>query len=255
MPFTLHTHADAANLAAAVAVRIAAALDEALAERGRALLALAGGRTSPPVFRALAAQPRDWSRVTILPSDERWVARAHPDCNLAQMQSAFAGATGIRWMPLVPDAPAGASDASFANQALAAHPEAFDLAMLGMGADGHFASIFPGAPNLAEALEFTVGAGSSRDFEAARSRGKPAPTVIPAAIAVVPSPMPAAGPHPRISLTLPRLLHSRLLLLAITGEDKRAVLEQAQASGDWQRWPVAALLRSPHPRFEVHWSP
>lgn len=229
------THPTAAALAAAVAARIAGALDAALAERGQALLALAGGRTSPPVFRQLAAQPRDWSRVTVMPSDERWVAAGHPDCNLAQMQAAFAGADGIRWQPLVPQAPAGAADAAFSNAALAAHPAAFDVAMLGMGADGHFASIFPGAPTLGLAL------------------GQQGPQ--PDAVAILPDPMPAAGPHPRVSLSLPRLLRSRLLLLVITGEDKRAVLERAQSDGDWRQLPVAALLRSAHPQFEVHWSP
>lgn len=231
----LTTHPDPAALASAVATRIAAAIDEALAARGQALLALAGGRTSPPVFRQLAAQPRDWSRVCAMPSDERWVTRTHADCNLAQMQSAFAGADGIRWLPLVPEAPAGDADATYANAALAAHAEPFDVAMLGMGADGHFASIFPGAPTLDLALGHAAG-------------------LAPDAVAILPDPMPAAGPHPRISLSLPRLLRSRLLLLAITGEDKRAVLERAQAEGDWRKLPVAALLAWEHPRFEVHWS-
>lgn len=237
MPFTQHTHPDVATLATAVASRIAAAIDAALAARGQALLALAGGRTSPPVFRALASQPRDWSRVTIAPSDERWVARGHPDCNLKQMQAAFAGAAGIGWLPLVPETASGAPDAGYANAALAAHPEPFDVAMLGMGADGHFASIFPGAALLAQALATPAGA------------------VCADAIAIVPDPMPAAGPHPRISLTLARLLHARLLLLVISGADKRAVLEAAQASGDWQRWPVAALLKAAHPNAQIHWSP
>lgn len=233
MKLTIHPNPTA--LASAVAARIAVATDEALAARGAALLALAGGRTSPPVFRQLAAQPRDWSRVTAMPSDERWVARAHADCNLAQMQSAFAGADGIRWLPLVPEAPAGDADAAHANAALAAHAELFDVAMLGMGADGHFASIFPGAPTLDLALGHAAAPAAD-------------------AVAILPDPMPAAGPHPRVSLSLPRLLRSRLLLLVITGEDKRAVLERAQAEGDWRALPVAALLRSAHPQFEVHWS-
>jgi 6-phosphogluconolactonase len=234
-------HPNPATLAAAVAGRIASDLDAALAERGRALLALAGGRTSPPVFRQLAAQPRDWSRVTILPSDERWVPASHADCNLRQMREAFAAAHGIHWLALVPDLPAGPADAGFANRALAAHPQAFDVAMLGMGADGHFASLFPGSPTLAGALALPAAAS--------------APTESMSAIAIVPNPMPAAGPHPRISLSLARLLHSRTLLLVITGADKRAVLERAQAEGEASALPVAALLRAEHPRAEVHWSP
>jgi 6-phosphogluconolactonase len=254
------THPDPAALAAAVAARVASDLDAALAERGRALLALAGGRTSPPVFRQLAAQPRDWSRVTILPSDERWVPASHTDCNLRQMREAFAAAHGIHWLALVPDLPAGPADAGFANRALAAHPQPFDVAMLGMGADGHFASLFPGAPTLAAGLALPVGAGSAREASGAAGqspRAEPAPTESrsAAAIAIVPNPMPAAGPYPRVSLSLARLLHSRTLLLVITGADKRAVLERAQAEGEASALPVAALLRAAHPRAEIHWSP
>jgi 6-phosphogluconolactonase len=254
----LVTHPDAAALAAAVATRIASDLDAALAERGRALLALAGGRTSPPVFRQLAAQPRDWSRVTILPSDERWVAANHADCNLRQMRESFAGAHGLHWLALAPDLPAGPACADFANRTLAAHPEAFDVAMLGMGTDGHFASLFPGAPTLAAGLALDAGAGCVRDAlgdSGNSSRAQPAPAKCIAAIAIVPNPMPAAGPHPRISLTLARLLHSRTLLLVVTGDDKRAVLERAEVEGESSALPVAALLRAAHPRAEVHWSP
>jgi 6-phosphogluconolactonase len=225
-------HADADALAAAVAARLDAALDEALAARGHAVLALAGGRTSPPVFRRLARRARDWRRVTVLPSDERWVAADHPDSNLAAMRAAFTGAEGLEFVPLVPRSPAGAPDPGFANAALAPLARPFDATLLGMGTDGHFASLFPGAPTLAAALD---------------------PGCRDAAAAIVPDPMPAAGPHPRISLTLARLLRSRHVLLAITGADKRAVLARAVA-GD-ATLPVAALLAAARPEIEVHWSP
>jgi 6-phosphogluconolactonase len=209
MTWTLHEYANADALVAACSARIGESIDTALGERGHALLALSGGRTSPPVFRRVAAQARDWSRITILPSDERWVAADHPDCNLRQMREAFAGAEGIRWLSLTPAQPHGDVQAAFANGALASYPQPFDVCMLGMGADGHFASLFPGAPTLARALD---------------------PANPNAAIAIVPDPMPSAGPHPRVSLTLTRILKSRRLLLVITGVDKRAVIEHATAS-------------------------
>ncbi|MCE3004056.1 MAG: 6-phosphogluconolactonase [Xanthomonadaceae bacterium] len=234
MAWTLIQHADADALAAAVAARIDAALDTALAERGAAVLALAGGRTSPPVFRRLAARRRDWSKVVVLPSDERWVPRTHPDCNLRQMQDAFAGADGIRWLPLVPESPAGAPDPAFAEAGLEVLPDPFDATLLGMGVDGHFGSLFPGSPNLPRALDPAGG---------------------DAAAAILPDPMPAAGPHPRVSLTLSRMLRSRRVLLAITGHDKSAVLEQAQRAPDPLRLPVGALLHAPGATIEIHWSP
>ncbi len=227
-------HSDADSLAMACAARIDSALDQALAVRKRAVLALAGGRTSPPVFRRMAQTPRDWTRVTILPTDERWVTFEHADCNLRQMRAAFNGAEGIDWRSLTPPAPVGAPDAGFANTQLAALDEPFDAILLGMGLDGHFGSLLPGSPNLAQALD---PAGSA------------------AAAAIMPDPMPSAGPHPRISLTLSRMLRSRLVLLAITGLDKRAVLGRAQLDADATRLPVAALLHAPGAQVEIHWSP
>ena len=232
MTWTFHEHTSADALVATCAARIDTAIDDALHARGEALLALAGGRTSPPVFRRLAARLRDWSRITALPSDERWVAADHPDCNLRQMREAFAGADDIRWLSLTPALPHGDASAAFANGALAAYSQPFDACMLGMGADGHVASLFPGAPTLASALD---------------------PANTDAAIAIVPNPMPAAGPHARVSLTLARILNSRRLLLVITGDDKRRVLERARA-GD-TTLPVAALLAAAHPAAEIHWSP
>lgn len=235
MAWTEVIHADADALAAAVATRLGAALDEALRLRQRAVLALAGGRTSPPVFRRLAAQPRDWRRVTLLPSDERWVDASHPDCNLSQLQAAFGAAEGMRWIALAPRQPGGAPDADCANAALAPFATEFDATLLGMGADGHIASLFPGAPTLSRALDVAT---------------------LEAAVAIVPDPMPAAGPHPRISLTLARLLHSRCVLLALTGADKLGVLRRAQREeSDRSRLPVAALLHAPASTVEIHWSP
>lgn len=227
-------HPDSDALAAAVATRLARALDDALVLRERALLVLAGGRTSPPVCRRLAAQPRDWRAVTLLPSDERWVAERHPDRNLDQLRSAFAGAAGMHWVALAPPQPSGPADADFANAALHRIDTDFDATLLGMGTDGHVASLFPGAPTLAGALD---------------------PASLHAAAALVPDPMPVAGPHPRISLTLARLLRSRLIVLAVTGGDKRAVLERAKRDDEDIRLPVTALLHAPGAAVEIHWSP
>lgn len=227
---TLIEHATAAALAEAIATQLGTALDAALASDGRAALALAGGRTAPPIFARLAAQPRDWSRVTLMPSDERWVPATHADRNSAALRAAFAAVAAVRFLELAPPDAAGTADAGTACLALAGHPQPFAATLLGMGADGHFASLFPGAPTLAAGLD---------------------PATAAPAIAIVPDPTPVAGPHPRISLTLSRILKSRLIVLAITGADKRAVLDAAVA-GDTSL-PVTALLRAA-PGLIVHWS-
>ncbi|MBX3697914.1 MAG: 6-phosphogluconolactonase [Dokdonella sp.] len=234
MPWTETRHADADALAAAVAGRLSAIVDEALAARDAATLALAGGRTTPPILRHLVAAMRDASKLTILPTDERWVAADHADCNARQLREAFAGVDGVRWVTLAPDRPRGKADAGFANAMLSTVEAAFDACLLGMGADGHFASLFPGAANLRAALD---------------------PASDAAAVAIVPDPMPVAGPHPRISLSLARLLHSRHILLAVTGHEKHAVLARAMRENDLMHLPVAALLHTAGSHVEIHWSP
>jgi 6-phosphogluconolactonase len=234
MPFTETRHADPDALAKAVAKRASKLIDSALQERGRAVAAIAGGRTTPPVLRQLAAETRDWSKVTLLPTDERWVAADHVDCNLRQLQEPFAAVEGIRWVSLAPARPRGRANATYARTLLETIDAAFDLCLLGMGADGHFASLFPGAENLHTALDL-----ASSD----------------AAVAILPDPMPLAGPHSRISLSLARLLHSRHVLLAISGAEKRVVLDRAMHENDPDHLPVAALLRVPGRTLEIHWSP
>lgn len=228
-------HADSRALAIALAAGLSTALDEALDQRGAATLALAGGRTSPPIMQRLAAQPRDWHRVTLIPSDERWVDAGHPDCNLRQLRSSFESRPEIRWISLAPAVRTGELNASFANAGLAAVAATdFDAVLLGMGGDGHFASLFAGASGLAAGLDLANPES---------------------AIAITPDPMPNAGPHPRISLTLARLLRSRRVMLAITGTDKRGALERAMRENDPTRLPVAALLHAPGVTVEIHWSP
>jgi len=228
-------HANSNALANALATRLATVLDAALVKRGVATLALAGGRTAPPVMKRLAGQARDWRQVTLLPTDERWVDAGHVDCNLRQLQSSFESRPEIHWISLAPAMATGEVDASHANAGLATIAATdFDSVLLGMGIDGHFASLFSGASGL--------GAGLDLDNE-------------DSAIAITPNPMPDAGPHPRISLTLARLLRSCHVMLAIVGADKRGVLDTAMQENDPTRLPVAALLHAPGTTVEIHWSP
>jgi 6-phosphogluconolactonase len=228
-----HAYADAGALADALADALHATLRDALATRGHASLALGGGRTPLPTYRRLAAMPLEWSRVHLMPTDERCVPHDHPACNVAELRQAFASAQGVAIESLtVADGDPQRSEAH-ARAMLATHAEDFDAIVLGMGPDAHTASLFPGATQLAHALSSDA----------------------PDACRVDPDTLPPEAPFPRITLTLPRLLRARTVHLAITGEAKRDVLRAAQASTDVMAHPIAAVLRAPGAAVQIHWSP
>ena len=232
MPWIGHDHADVGALVAHVTEVFVDACREAIHARGQAWLALAGGRTPLPVYARLAEVGLGGG-VSAIPTDERCVPHEHPACNLRALREAFAADANIVGNPLTRED--GDVDASLAQARalLAVNPQPFDAVLLGMGADGHFASLFPGAANLAEGLATESGID---------------------ALATLPDPLPPEAPFARISLTLPRLLHAKQIHLVVTGADKRAVLRHAQAHPD-SAFPVDALLHAPGHHVHIHLSP
>jgi 6-phosphogluconolactonase len=233
MSWTEHPHADAGSAQAALAGALVDACREAIAERGQAYLALAGGRTPLPAYRLAAAADLDWARVLAVPTDERCVPHDHPASNLRALRAAFAPAAP-RWLSLVPEDGDAARAAAHAREALAAHRLPFDAVVLGMGADAHTASLFPGAAGLNEALDPTGGGDACR---------------------IEPDPPPPDAPFPRITLTATRLLRARSWQLLVTGDDKRRALQAADAARDPLRYPIAAFLHAPGAQLHVHWAP
>lgn len=232
---TLHDYASVEDLHAAVAEVLSEATATAISERGHAWLALAGGRTPLPAYRAFAGGDLDWSRVAVVATDERCVPHAHPASNHASLVDAFAEAKGVVLHSLT--SPDGDADRSLvAARGMFAHGqprESFDVVVLGMGADAHFASLFPGAPGLDEALH---------------------PEGDADVVHIDPDPLPPEAPFPRLSLTLARLLRARVIHLVITGEAKREVLLDAAGSDDPLRHPVAALLHAGLAPLHLHWA-
>ncbi len=206
------------------------AVESALSSRGHALIALAGGSTPFPIYHALGQLGHDWQKVTIVPTDERWVSATHAANNLTKLKLAFPQA---QFLPLVPEQVGDQPDAHSANGALADHPELFDFVVLGMGNDGHFASLFPGADQLARGLADNA----------------------PDALVLHPKVLPPEAPFPRITLSLPRLLRTRRLMLWISGQQKHDVLRHARAGLDVQAMPIRACLQQHLCALDVHWSP
>lgn len=225
-------YADGPAFAVGVAQVIASALGAALLSRARASLVVPGGSTPGPVFDHLANAGIDWARVDITLSDERWVAPTDADSNEALVRSrllrgraasaCFHGLYRQRALP---------SDAvAEVAQALRLLAQPFDVVLLGLGDDGHFASLFPARTELSAALDI----GSSGTVVALDS--------------------PALG-RPRISLTLTALCNARRVLLALRGERKQAVLQRAREPGPIDTLPVRALLSQAVAPVELHWSP
>jgi len=238
MAWQEHPHAHAHALAIALAEALADAVRDALQARGHAWLALAGGRTPLPAYVLLAAAGLDWHRVTLVPTDERCVPHAHPDCNARALQEAFAAAPGVVIDTLtVADGDAARSLAHSRARLAPRHAERFDAVVLGMGADAHTASLFPRAPGLLEALDLQ----GQED-----------------AVHIIPDPLPPEAPFERISLTAPRLLRARNVLLAVTGQGKQEVLHRAQGPADPAIMPIAAILHAGQDdasAVQIHWSP
>lgn len=224
---------DTAQAAAtALAAQITAATRLGLAQRGAASVAVPGGRTPLPLFHALRDADLDWDRVGITLTDERWVPEAHAASNAALVRrELLAGrAARARFVPLFDGSASAANAAPAVWQNLAALPRPFDAVLLGMGEDGHFASLFPGNEALASALDAD------------------------AAPACVPMRAPAE-PAERISLNLAALLQTRRLFLFVTGAAKRELLLAAAHREVPGQWPVTALLVRHTPLAEVYWAP
>lgn len=224
-----HSHSDAARSAQQLAETVAEALREAIESHGRASLAVSGGRSPVAFFQCLSRAELDWSQVVVSLADERWVdprstqSNEYLVCNyLLQGRAASASFIGLH-QPA--DSLEAAAEA--AESALEALPQPIDVLVLGMGEDGHTASLFPDSPNLAQALDPE---GSRRCLP------MQAPT----------------EPRERLTLTAPMLLAARHQLLVISGTAKVETLRRAIAGNDVREMPIRAFLHYP---LEIHWHP
>lgn len=229
-PAAEHRFPDRGALALELAQRVARDLRARIADAGSASLVVSGGSTPRPFFDQLCRQTLPWDRVRITLADERWLPADHPDSNERLVREALlrdhaheATLIGLKTPHATPEEGREACE-----QALSAIPRPFDVVVLGMGGDGHTASLFPDAAELAAGLD---------------------PASERACLAV----HPPAAPHPRMSLTLPALLDARRLVLHITGDGKWQVYQQALAPGPADELPVRAVLRSG--QVEVWWAP
>lgn len=200
-------------------------------ENGLASLAVSGGRTPIAFFQAMSLVELDWSKVTITLVDERWVEPTDEASNerLVRenlLQHAASDATFIAHKTQA-SSPFDAIDDL--NEQLKALPELFSVVILGMGEDGHTASFFPGAETLSKCID---------------------PNTELNCFATTP----LTAPHDRMTLTLPRVLKSRWLVLHLTGDAKLPVLEQAQQGTDTNEMPVRTVLNQTQTPLSVYFA-
>ncbi len=213
---------------AAAAARIAELLEYRLAHHPRASFVISGGSSPLDCFDALSRTALDWDRVDVLLSDERWVPPDHADSNekLARDALLVDKASEAHLQPVYAADISPEQRCEDLQDPLPVLP--FSCSLIGMGSDGHFASLFPDADNLDLGL----------DVECGR-------LYIPVAT--------AASPHPRVSMTLAGISRSDEIALLFFGEEKLAVYEQARA--DANGFPVSKLLRQKRAPVRVFWAP
>ena len=225
-----HRYADCTTLAAALARSVAGDLRRAIAERGQALLAVSGGTTPRKFLSTLAEQELDWQRVTITLADERWVPPTNPRSNerLARETLLVGRAAAATFVPLYADAPDPESGLAQVAARIDALPLPFAAVVLGLGNDGHCASLFPDGDRFAQA---TDASSSAR---------------------VLPMRSPTAG-EPRITLTLSALIAARALYLQIEGADKQDTLARISVgTGALASSPLRVILQAAPVPLDVY---
>lgn len=192
---------------------------EAISERGRFTVALSGGSTPQRLYKLLASEPYrsavPWSGVHIFWGDERYVPPEHPDSNYRMVKALLLDHIDIPAANVHPvstsfsDLEEAASVHAHELQAFFGSAIRFDLALMGMGSDGHTASLFPGEPAL---------------------------DVVDSSVSVA---RPASQPTARLTYTYPVFNHCRLLLYLVTGADKAKILAEVMKGSD--RYPTGRI--------------
>lgn len=218
----------AEELNSAFSARIAGLLQEALEDKGSASLLVSGGRTPLPLFKSLSETDLDWANVTISLADERWVANDDAASNekLVRENLLQGKAASANFIPLKTAHVDAADAVSALTDAFSAVAQPFDVVILGMGEDGHTASLFPCSEQIEEGLE------TDATFLAVQ---------------------PTTAPHQRMSFSFNALKTSKALFLHLTGDKKKAVLDDALAGDDLLAMPIRAFLQQTD--IELFWAP
>ncbi len=226
-----HAHPSSAALAQALANEVGSRLRHGIATHGGAKLVVSGGSTPLRFFAELSEYDLDWAKVQVFLADERWVRSDHERSNAALVTQNLLRnrAEKALFAPLFSEQMSAEGAARELASVLSEMDRPFDAVILGMGGDGHTASLFPDAPEIDVALD---------------DNGDAAMVLTP-----------PSQPERRLSLTPQSLLNTEFLVLHIEGEEKRIVLERALQEGREVEMPVRAVLRNDIQQTQVYWCP
>jgi 6-phosphogluconolactonase len=232
MTANMNAFESGAALAAGLADKVAETLSAAVAARGSASIAVSGGSTPKAFFQALSSRSIAWDNVTITLVDERFVPADNPRSNhlLVKANLLKDKAAAAHFVPLYQPAEDAEKSAVIASEETRGIDDPFDVAIVGMGGDGHTASFFPGGNNLKLALD----PKTSRGIITMEAEG--------------------AG-EPRLTFTFSSLQDARLLVLHIEGESKKDVLAKAEQPGEETEMPIRAFLRRAASPVQIYWAP
>jgi len=204
-------------------------INEAIKKRGRASMAVSGGSTPKPLFEELSLLNLDWSKVDLTLVDDRWVDADHKDSNELLVRTHFIKnkAERVNFLPLKNDEQTAKQGISLSEEGLQSFTMPFDVIILGMGEDGHTASLFPCSDELKEGMDL-----------------KTKNTLV--------STNPKSAPYERISLTAKSIMEAKKVFLHLNGSSKLHTIEEAMNLSDSNKMPIYAFLDH---GLDIFWSP
>jgi 6-phosphogluconolactonase len=217
-----------------LADEIVARLKQGVADRGAASFVGSGGTTPGALYDILAQRDLPWNKVTITLSDERWVAPNEDGSNekLVRSRLLVGKAAAARFVPMKTDDSSPDAAETKVGAAIATVPRPFDVTLLGMGDDGHTASLYPHSRGLDKSLDVS---------DPALVRGVHTDH--------------AVKTGERMTLTLRALLESQWIVILLKGDDKLKTYNAAAAGTDVQEMPVRILLHQSKVPVQAFWAP
>jgi 6-phosphogluconolactonase len=215
----------------ALKAALLSSIDQSIKSKDHCAMALAGGGTPQPLYRELSHSKLPWYKLTVTLTDERWVSTDHQDSNQNMITQCLLNQAGpeLKFVPLKNNSASAIEGEAECETSLSTQMQRLDIVVLGMGDDGHFASIFPDTHNVSVLLD--------------QSTQQKCMAVSP------------PGKQARMSLTLSYLLTAKVIYLLITGDEKKKIIDDIMSNhSSSQQYPVSILLNQQVCPVHIYWN-